>query len=263
VAPLVFLLAGCGRWLFDPAASTDGGTRDSVADAAPDARPCMPVGHDEDSDGFDDACDTCPQRSDDQADADGDFIGDACDLAATLQTRVLFDPFTAPRVDWSFANVTFDGESASFDVLGGGAGATLLTSPPGRETFEVTGAVLDGGTQVRQISLGIGDAASPQPRYYCELYDDSSQLKLQLTYTADGMAYTNIDMMMLPSRLTAGPYRMILDHTPPTTTCIAEWSGGRFTVTGTNPVIPTTTAFDFSFFQISAEAHSFVRLATP
>lgn len=41
---------------------------------------CTPVGHDEDGDGTDDACDTCPTLPDPgQDDADGDGLGDACE----------------------------------------------------------------------------------------------------------------------------------------------------------------------------------------
>jgi hypothetical protein len=40
----------------------------------------VPVGHDEDSDGIDDACDNCPTyKNVDQLNADGDGLGDACE----------------------------------------------------------------------------------------------------------------------------------------------------------------------------------------
>jgi hypothetical protein len=52
--------AGCGRLAFDAPASAP----DAVA---ADARVCVtPVGHDEDLDGVDDACDVCPHLVDDQ-----------------------------------------------------------------------------------------------------------------------------------------------------------------------------------------------------
>jgi hypothetical protein len=64
---VVVCLAGCGRFGFDDHA------------AAPDAKLAC-AGHDEDGDGYGDACDVCPVDPDpDQADRDGDGVGDACD----------------------------------------------------------------------------------------------------------------------------------------------------------------------------------------
>lgn len=53
---------------------------------------------DEDADGFVDACDNCPGRPNaDQADGDGNGLGDVCDLA---QARVLFDGFRTKQAYW-------------------------------------------------------------------------------------------------------------------------------------------------------------------
>jgi hypothetical protein len=63
-------LAGCGR--SDFAEHGDGGARPRC------------TGHDEDGDGFPDACDVCPADPDpDQRDTDGDGVGDACDPRPT------------------------------------------------------------------------------------------------------------------------------------------------------------------------------------
>jgi hypothetical protein len=65
---VVLALGGCS---FDP----------RTIESAPDApAACIGVGHDEDGDGRDDACDNCPDVDDPSfADGDGDEIGDACD----------------------------------------------------------------------------------------------------------------------------------------------------------------------------------------
>jgi hypothetical protein len=53
-----------------------------------------PIGHDEDGDGIDDACDLCPQSIDD-VDRDGDAVGDACDPRPddVCEQRLRFDGF--------------------------------------------------------------------------------------------------------------------------------------------------------------------------
>jgi hypothetical protein len=53
---------------------------DAGDDAATlDALACEPIGHDEDGDGLDDACDPCPGIANATEDRDGDGIADACD----------------------------------------------------------------------------------------------------------------------------------------------------------------------------------------
>lgn len=60
--------------------------------------PCSPVGHDEDGDGRDDACDPCPFAATNEPDTDRDGIADACDAApAVPNTRLLFDGFGSPN----------------------------------------------------------------------------------------------------------------------------------------------------------------------
>jgi hypothetical protein len=98
--------------------------------------------------------------------------------------------------------------------------------------------------------------------YFCEIYDDGAVARLLLTMTPDGNSYTTIDAATLPSRFDAGPFRLILDHTPPTTTCIADWDGMRLTASGTNPaIIPDRLLVGIN--QVDVELQSFVRLRTP
>jgi hypothetical protein len=72
LAAVVVMLVGCGRLDFTGRAA-------DASLTAIDAKPTC-AGHDEDGDGYGDACDDCPVDPDpDQADRDGDGVGDACD----------------------------------------------------------------------------------------------------------------------------------------------------------------------------------------
>jgi hypothetical protein len=101
----------CGRLGFEPSNTQRG---DAAGDGAPDASiefcAAAVTPHDEDGDGFDDACDVCPNVSDPaQGDADGDKVGDACDPAPmTAKQRVwFFDNFNAdPAARWTLSSET-------------------------------------------------------------------------------------------------------------------------------------------------------------
>jgi hypothetical protein len=83
------------------------GTVDTDKDGIPDDRDnCPKVANNdqanEDGDQLGDACDPCPQVSDDGADSDGDHIGDACDPnPAVADTVWLFSGFNAGLPAWS------------------------------------------------------------------------------------------------------------------------------------------------------------------
>jgi hypothetical protein len=77
---------------------------DADGDGVDDACDPCPKGpqHDEDGDGVFDACDNCPaQRNPDQANADGDDLGNVCDPDnAIMHHRILFDGFAALGPQW-------------------------------------------------------------------------------------------------------------------------------------------------------------------
>jgi hypothetical protein len=88
-------LCGCDK-LFDidrlPDVDGDSGIVLPMDDGGfGDAAPCLPVGHDEDGDAIDDACDACPTIASDTADADGDGLPNACDRDdSPTGDRILF-----------------------------------------------------------------------------------------------------------------------------------------------------------------------------
>jgi hypothetical protein len=253
LAALACVMAACGRVSF--------GELGEPGDAsAIDARPCSPVGHDEDGDGIDDACDACPQLVDDQTDTDGDGVGDACDPFATRQVRSLFDPFTGPRPEWRYdGRETFTGDELAYRAVGTAIVSELETSP-GRDVFELAGQIRAGGTNGRQLSIQVYSAPST---YFCELIDGAGVLRFKMTYTLDAMSYVGQDEAILPGALTSGAFRMILMHDADRWMCELEWQGVRTTLSATVPPGIPVDELILRFANLDVDASSFVWLTTP
>lgn len=249
---LTVLLAGCGRFAFDPASPDDA-----------DVSCASPVGHDEDGDSFDDGCDVCPQLADDQRDGDGDGVGDACDPFPTQQQRTLFDPFTGARAEWTYdSGLVFVGDSLSIPAVGSNLGIVLLGTPD-RMVLEAGGRIGSGGTDTRQFAMHIGSASTPA-NYYCELYDSGIENALQLTYTLDQVNYVNLDVALIGGGLLEnGSFRMVFEHTPPDLGCVAWWNGVRYEVRGTDPGGISAERTFVRAYRVDAELDYFVRLLTP
>jgi hypothetical protein len=158
------LLAGCHKLLDlehvdDPARDDSGGLDDSLEGDA--AKSCVPVGFDEDADGYDDACDRCPTVNSTVAtadlDSDGDGLPDDCDPSDMTQDEIL-------RF-WSFANPA---DMSSLTITGGvydntghaalllGATGSLLTKVryvPSRIEVRVSGGSATAATGKLTVGL--------------------------------------------------------------------------------------------------------------
>jgi len=256
------VLAGCGRLGFDGV--TDAAV-DAPADApAIDARVCVnPVGHDEDADSLDDACDNCPHAANlDQRDEDGDDVGSACDYTPGVQQLTLFDPFLAARSEWIYGGaITFANDTMIMPGVGDSLGAYLVAAP-GADVF-VTGGVIDrAGAGSRQFSLQLDEPAGTAA-YYCELYDNGASLTLNFQYTFDGSAFMNVANAPIPGRLDAGAVEMVLVHAPPNMVCLATWKGTQYVAPGVIPAGILPERFHLAANNVDATLDYFVRISTP
>src|SRR5258706_9480027 len=162
---MLLALGACGRLWFHGA--TD------AADVCP-----MSIGHDEDQDGIDDACDNCPHRANvAQDDGDGDGVGDVCDPdpSSPRERIAFFDPFTSLRPEWTFGGFTtthmIDGDSLLVDAR---SGLFVLTQhqAPATDYYEYAGHVMDGRVGARQLTLAIHETGSKF--YYTAITGDQS-----------------------------------------------------------------------------------------
>ena len=249
------VVGGCGRLAFDPSGTTDART-DAVACAAP-------VGHDEDGDGVDDACDVCPQLADDQRDGDGDRVGDACDLQPTQEQRLVCDPFTARRDDWSYQHeVVFNVDSITLPASGT---TTVIWPPgnPGRAVLEIGGQIVAlpaGG--IRQVAVHIGQVGTSS-NYYCEVYESGGSFALNLTH-ADGGVYTTLGGTEIGGAIAVGDtLRLVFEHTPPSLRCVGWWNGVRYEAAGTDPGDIVVEEMYLGANNADVELDYFVQLAAP
>ena len=161
---LVVVVVACGRVDFADRV-------DSLA-----GRPCPnPVGHDEDGDGVDDACDGCPHMSDpEQIDSDGDGVDDVCDPNPMTPGDAIafFDPFTSIRPEWTFTLMlpTQSGDDLDFDATANYARGSLAM-PLGHVHYAYSATivtVIAPGPNTDQILIGL--AQDGNNSYYCELF---------------------------------------------------------------------------------------------
>lgn len=201
-----------------------------------DARACSPVGHDEDRDAIDDACDACPHVPDpEQADADGDGVGDACDPepAVAHQRIAFFDPLTSVRPEWSFVGVepSSTGDALRFDTRDTGAVA-LLDLVPGRDVFRIgarIGAAAPAGNRQITVSLYQGQASA-----YCELFDPGTS-KFAYTYTLGDDDFVSPSSALGVSPLEHVEAFLALDFRAPDIRCATSWPASQQELGGVLP----------------------------
>lgn len=183
---LVAFLAGCQ--IVFPLEPPD-------AQPEPEPEPCAEaIGHDEDQDGIDDACDRCPTDKVGEADTDtdDDGVGDACDPQplAPCERRELFEGFASqpviltPTGGW----VHEDDDMVQPNV---GQGPATLQIPSrmfsdSRFRASVTLTTLDPGAASNAFAL-ISGSQGPMTTtgYACEIVQEAGTARVQIRNLAD------------------------------------------------------------------------------
>lgn len=245
---LLLLLAACGRIGFGEA-------------PPPDAAPCVAVGHDEDLDGIDDACDVCPQLADAaQLDRDGDRVGDGCDPHPDEPRDQIaaFDPFTSQRSEWTFPGTqpTFTGDSMIADARMRQFRADRAGVPT---TDSYTFAVRIGAANpdaLRQKQVALYALESDDQVYYCDLDDNANGAFWAQSFTYDAIDFDASDRSDATGPVENGDATMTLDHDLPNNTwsCTTAWPVERAKLTSSIPPVNGGVAIEPNRVSLSAIA---------
>jgi hypothetical protein len=216
----------CGRVGFEPVTSTS-------------KAPCVPVGHDEDGDGIDDACDVCPHIFDpDQADRDGDRVGDVCDphVDQPIDHIALFDPFTSMLPIWTLGGTyTYTGDAISVQASGGYWAGVPALPPPTNDAFAIGGRVTQlGPSNQHQVAIEIAPSPPSPAVYYCELYEFTGSDGVNLNFSYDGMSGSNDGHVPLPA-LSGADVTMEFQQEQGVLGCNGSVAGMSGSVTGPVP----------------------------
>ena len=207
------VLAGCGRLAFDPS------TQDATIDVSTE--------HDEDGDTIIDRLDDCPQLPNtDQADDDGDGVGNACDPEPTLARQTL-TYFTAlvgenPFVRTGNGALTIAADSLHYD----GNGAMGLIHTRALVDADVwIGMNIQGihAGMSRQLALSFTPTANT-PQVYVQIYQ-ASGAPIVGTNWYDGANYLpimNQQLVAFPigrvtvaARVRAGAHTLVMEYDGP------------------------------------------------
>jgi hypothetical protein len=191
--------------------------------------PCAaPVGHDEDGDGVDDACDGCPHIAETQPiDRDGDGVNDPCDPSpgSPRERIAAFDPFVTAGAGWEVGGTVTPSYTNDSFVVDTRTGILYLRrdqpAMPSGDVFELGGAL--GGQSGSEAKLSLVVESAAVPYYYCELQDLQASVGFDLAWTYNAVDYFTGDMHAMQEPLANGPFTITMAIAPPTVTCQTHW----------------------------------------
>jgi len=169
-------------------ASGEGGATGEGGSAGGGGAPCAPIGHDEDGDGVDDACDNCPSwPNPPQVDTDGDGLGDRCeapDNPGLLSKIEYFEPFVKPPANqWEIADrfkLTADALEGDDEPCSYGCGANAMWNQPLNGAYAVE-SVFDSSKGTGWAGLLIGEKPQQNSQWIgCLVQFKSTQHELQI-----------------------------------------------------------------------------------
>lgn len=250
---ILFALAACGRLGF--------GAQDGGGSAT-----CTPVGHDEDGDGIDDACDDCPHVADPaQLDGDGDGVGDVCDPNPTSPREhiTMFDPMTTRRPEWRFDFLppSYTGDSIMVDTTNGDFLMTLTATPS--TDYDEVGGSLGAQNPAHEVKIKVDARSASKAYYYCEIYDDttSNRVNFDLAWTLDGTAYSTGNLQPMLNPLQNGHFTAGMRIAPPNVACTTAWSPGATNMQAI-PGALVAQVLDFEFRGLVVTIDYFVQIHT-
>jgi hypothetical protein len=249
----VLALVACGRVNFG--AATDAPIQLKVC--------ASPVGHDEDGDGIDDACDGCPHIPDPaQIDSDGDGVDDLCDPypAVPRDHIALFDPFTSKRPEWNTPlPVSYVNDQLVINAQGGGFSMQLLQAPAD-DLYAIGGHIAAGGTSQRQVALILSTGASAF--YYCELNAPGATPTGDFgeVYTYGSDVYTPIEVANLQGPIENRDFTLANLHAPPMMSCQTNWPADLETLSGDVPTDITPSFFNLVIQGLDVQLDYFIQI---
>lgn len=182
-------LAGCQ--IVFPVADVDAPVGPVDSTDAPTEECLEPIGHDEDDDGIDDACDRCPTDKVGGIDTDQDGVGDACDPQPLMpcERRQLFEGFaTQPLNLVTTGGWLHEGDDMVQPNVGQGPAAIHIPSrmfADSRFRASVTLTNLDPGAASNAFALISGSMGSGGTGYACEVVQEAASARVQIRNLAD------------------------------------------------------------------------------